>query len=291
MLQLQAGSPALGQFGGIVRDVVTFLLAFVVVYVVGRFVLLPAIDRALLARDYEAQLREFAGKITRIVVLVVALAIGFTLAGYGAVLSAIAILGGALVLALGFAAQDLVANVVAGVFILRDKPFLTGDWIEWDGGEGEVQEIDLRVTRLRTFDNERVTVPNSELANNAVTNPVANGTLRLRETFGIGYDVDVGRAREILIEEARSHPDLLDDPDPSVRLVEFGDSAVGLESRVWIRDPTKGAAARVRSEYAEAVKERFDAAGIDMPYPHTQLTGGIDVAEADAADAPTAAED
>ena len=291
MLQLQAGAPALGPFGGIVRDVVTFLLAFVVVYVLGRFVLLPAIDRALLAREYEEQLREFAGKITRVVVLVVALAIGFTLAGYGAVLSAIAILGGALALAIGFAAQDLVANVVAGVFILRDKPFLTGDWIEWEGGEGEVQEIDLRVTRLRTFDNELVTVPNSELADNAVTNPVANGTLRLRETFGIGYDDDVDRAREVLIEEARSHPDLLDDPDPSVRLVEFGDSAVGLESRVWIRDPTAGAAGRVRSEYGQAVKERFDAEGIDMPYPHTQLTGGIDVAEADAGNAPARAED
>ena len=291
MLPFQATPPALDPYAGIVRSVLTFLLAFVVVYLLGRFVLLPSIDRALLARGYEDQLRDFADTIVRTVVIVAAVAIGFTMAGYGAVLSAFAILGGALALAIGFAAQDLIANLVAGVFILRDKPFVVGDWIEWDDMKGEVQEIDLRVTRLRTFDNEQVTVPNSSLADTAVTNPVANGTLRLRQTFGIGYDDDIDSASDVLIEEARSHPDLLDEPDPGVRLVELGDSAVGLESRVWIRDPTAGAAARVRSEYAQAVKERFDAEGIDMPYPHTQLTGGIDVAASGSEPVGTPADD
>lgn len=291
MLPFQATPPAFDPYAGVLRDVVTFLLAFVAVYLLGRFVLLPSVDRALLARDYQDQIRGFVDTIVRVVVIVAAVAIAFTMAGYGAVLSAFAILGGALALAVGFAAQDLIGNLVAGVFILRDKPFVVGDWIEWDGNEGEVQEIDLRVTRLRSFDNEQVTVPNSTLATTVVTNPVANGTLRLRRTFGVGYDDDVDRASEIIVEEARSHPDLLDDPDPSVRLVELGDSAVGLEARVWIRDPTAGAAARVRSEYTQAVKERFDAEGIDMPYPHTQLTGGIDVASAGPESVETPADD
>jgi len=278
MRTLQVTGPTFGAYGGIVRAGVTFLLAFVVLYLLGRFLLVPAVERSLAARGYDETLRSLAAKVTRAVVVATAIAIGFTLAGYGAVLSSLAILGGAFALALGFAAQDLVGNFVAGVFILRDKPFVVGDWIAWDGGEGVVDDVDLRVTRVRTFDNEMVTVPNGTLANTAVTNPVAYGTLRLRETFGVGYEDDVDRVTEILVEEARAHDDVLNEPEPSVRLVEFGDSAVGLQAGIWIRDPTAGAASRVRSEYARAVKERFDDEGIDMPYPHTQLTGGIDVA-------------
>ncbi len=165
------------------------------------------------------------------------------------------------------------------MFIFTDKPFKIGDWIEWDGGSysGIVEDIDLRVTRVRTFDNEMLTVPNSVLTDDVIKNPVAKDKLRIQFLFGIGYDDDIHRATEIIIEEAEKHADILDDPEPSVRLTELGDSSVGLKSRFWIADPARGDFVKTRGEYVTAVKERFDAEGIDIPYPYRNLAGGIEI--------------
>jgi len=173
--------------------------------------------------------------------------------------------------------QNVIANFVAGVFIYTDKPFKIGDWIEWDGGDysGVVEDISLRVTRVRTFDNELLTVPNSALTDNVLKNPVDADKLRLKFVFGIGYDDDIEQATEIIVEEAERHPDILDDPAPSVRVTELGDSDVGLQSRIWIADPSRADFVRTRGEYVTDVKKRFDEEGIDIPYPVRTLEGDL----------------
>ncbi|SDF54444.1 Mechanosensitive ion channel [Halorubrum xinjiangense] len=256
-----------------------FVAGFVVVLLLGKLVLLPGLRRIIRARGFDEAVLSLGTNVLNTVVWVAAVAIGFAVAGYGSFLSAFAVFGGAIALAVGFAAQDLLGNFVAGVFILKDKPFEVGDWIEWNDNAGRVEEIDLRVSRVRTFDNELVTVPNSDLANNALTNPVAYDTLRQKFVFGIGYDDDIEQATDIIVEQAEAHEEILDDPGVSVRLVELGDSAVGLQSRWWIADPDRGDFVRVRSEYVTAVKEAFDEASIDMPYVHRQLTGSVEVIE------------
>ncbi len=263
----------------IAQRVVAFLIGLIVVLLLGRILIVPLVVKALENRGFDSAVRSLGESVTRALIWFAAIAVAFTLGGFGAFLAAFATLGGALALAIGFAAQDLIGNFVAGVFILKDKPFVVGDWIEWDGQSGRVEDIDLRVSRVRTFDNEQITVPNGDLANNAVKNPVAYDTLRQKFVFGIGYDDDINEATEYIIEEAESHPEIMSDPGPSVRLVELGGSDVGLQSRFWIEDPTRGDFARVRSEYVQAVKERFDAEGIDIPYAHTQLTGEVEVIE------------
>jgi small-conductance mechanosensitive channel len=285
MLPLQFGGVGVsGALTGILFSVVLFLVGFIGVLLLGRFVFVPAVKRVLGSRGFDEAVLSLGSSVANAVVWVAAIAIGFTMAGYGAFLSAFAVFGGAIALAVGFAAQDLLGNFVAGIFILKDKPFEVGDWIEWGGNSGRVEDIDLRVSRIRTFDNERITVPNGDLANNAVTNPVAYETLRQKFVFGIGYDDDIAQATDIIVEKAEAHDEILDDPGVSVRLVELGDSAVGLQSRWWISDPDRGDFVRVRSEYVTAVKEAFDEAGIDMPYVHRQLTGSVEVLESVADD-------
>ena len=285
MLPLQFGGAGLSAaLTGILFSAALFLVGFVGVLLLGKFVLVPAVNRVLGSRGFDEAVRSLGSSVANAVVWVAAIAIGFTMAGYGAFLSAFAVFGGAIALAVGFAAQDLLGNFVAGIFILKDKPFEVGDWIEWDGNSGRVEDIDLRVSRVRTFDNERITVPNGDLANNAVTNPVAYETLRQKFVFGIGYDDDIAQATDIIVEKAEAHDEILDDPGVSVRLVELGDSAVGLQSRWWISDPDRGDFVRVRSEYVTEVKEAFDEAGIDMPYVHRQLTGSVEVLESVADD-------
>jgi len=282
-LQLDAITNAV-DVAAIATTLIQFVAGFVAVLLLGKYVLIPGLRRVVRSRGFDEAVLSLGTNVLNAVVWVAAIAVGFAVAGYGAFLSAFAVFGGAIALAVGFAAQDLLGNFVAGVFILKDKPFEVGDWIQWEGNAGRVEDIDLRVSRVRTFDNELVTVPNGDLANNAVTNPVAYDTLRQKFVFGIGYDDDIGAATDIIVEKAELHEEILDDPEVSVRVTELGDSAVGLQSRWWIDDPDRGDFVRVRSEYVTAVKEAFDDAGIDMPYVHRQLTGSVEVLESVADD-------
>jgi small-conductance mechanosensitive channel len=281
---LQQGSvipDSLGEFltiyAGTIGAIVTFVVAFLVVYLLGKAVLVPAVRRILDRKGFDKSVRTLTDNLLSVVVWGLAIGVALTLAGFGGFIAALGVFAGAIALAVGFAAQDLLANFVAGIFILKDEPFEVGDWIEWNDMSGRVEDIDLRVSRVKTFDNERITVPNSELANNAVTNPVAYDTLRQQFLFGIGYGDDIEQARAAILDEANSHDEILDDPAPDVRVSELGDSAVGLNARFWIDQPGRSDFVRIQSEFVESVKERFDSEGIDMPYPYRQLTGGIDI--------------
>ncbi|WP_435363042.1 mechanosensitive ion channel family protein [Haloarchaeobius sp. DYHT-AS-18] len=260
----------------VAATVAIFLVAFAVLYVVGKYVLVRLTERSLESRGFKPGIVGLGSSIAGLIALVGALALGATVAGFGTVLVAFATLTGALVLAIGFATQDLVSNFVAGVFILKDEPFKTGDWIAWDGNEGVVREISLRVTTLDTFANEMVTVPNGQLANAVLVNPVGNDTLRVSYDFGISYDDDIEQAQRIITEVARTIDGVLLDPEPSAPVADLGDSAVVLSGRVWV-NPRETSAAGVRAQLVQAVKERFDVDGISMPYPHSELTGSVGI--------------
>jgi small-conductance mechanosensitive channel len=261
-----------------------FFLAFVALYFLGRIVVQPLVRRILESRDLDTHVGRPLLKLTNFALLFLSVAIAFGFAGFDSILTSLATIGAAATLAIGFAMQNAIANFVAGVFIFTEQPFRIDDWIEFDDNAGIVEDISLRVTRVRTFDNELLTVPNSQLADNVIKNPVAKDTLRLTFLFAIGYDDDIEEATEIVVEEAAAHPDVLDDPEPSVRLTELADSSVGLQGRVWIADPSRAEFVRVRGEYVTSVKRRFDEVGIDIPYPIRTLDGGIELSEIPAAE-------
>ncbi|WP_126664363.1 mechanosensitive ion channel family protein [Haloterrigena salifodinae] len=273
-----SGSEAVSQYGPVLISTVTTVLLFVVMfaltYYLGKKVLVRATKQSLQSRGLKAGLVSLSVSIVSILVLIAAVAVAATVAGFGTVLTAFATLAGALALGLSFATQDLISNFVSGVFIIKDEPFKVGDWIKWDGNEGVVKQIKIRVTQVETFDNELVTVPNNQLANTVLTNPVANETLRVSCDFGISYDNDITIAREAIIDTASNIDGVLADPGPAAPVTTLGDSAVVLTGRVWI-DPRKHSAAAIKAAFREAVKRRFDSEGVDMPYPHTTLTGEV----------------
>jgi len=273
-LLTNVGVPA----GGTIGAALTFVISLLLVYAVGKLILSPLFGRMLTSRGLETHARRPLKKIAHIVMVFLAVSVAFGLAGFGNFLTSLATIAAAATLAVGFAMQDVLKNFVAGVFIFTDKPFKIGDWIEWEEYSGVVEDISFRVTRVRTFDNELLTVPNSTLTEDVVKNPVDGEKLRLQFLFGIGYDDDIDRATEIIIAEAENHPDVLDDPAPSVRLTELADSSVGLKSRIWISQPKRSDFVRTRAEYVKAVKQRFDEAGIDIPYPQRELSGDIEMA-------------
>jgi small-conductance mechanosensitive channel len=241
-----------------------FVLVTGLLYVLGRLGIKPAVRWLFMRRELEPTIERTLEKLLGVGLVIGALLIGAWVAGFTAFLGGSALIVAALTLAVGFAAQDVLSNFVAGVFIVQDRNFNIDDWIEWNDNAGVIDDIGFRVTRIRTFDNETITVPNTELATNAVTNRMSNDTLRISYTFGIGYGDDIDAATRILLDVATEHDGILADPGASVRVAGLEETAIELQARFWISDPDREDFSVTRSEYLQAVTERCRAAGIDL---------------------------
>ncbi|ELZ27894.1 mechanosensitive ion channel family protein [Halorubrum distributum] len=265
--------PYLGPVTGIVVDAAIFLVVVAATYIIYKSVVTSILRRVFDRQGLDEHARRPLQKIVAFLVLFAGVTVAFGAAGYQGFLRSLATIAAAATLAIGFALQDVIKNFVAGVFIYTDKPFRIGDWIEWNGNSGVVEDISFRVTRVRTFDNELLTVPNHTLTSDVVKNPVAKKTLRLKFVFGIDYEDDVETATDIIVEEAEKSDAILEDPAPSVRLTELADSYVGLQSRIWIDDPSRADFVKARADYVKAVKQRFDEEGISIPFPQRTVSG------------------
>ncbi len=169
----------------------------------------------------------------------------------------------------GFAARDSLENFIAGVTVLVDKPFLVGDYIEIDDQYGQVDEITLRSTRLRTVRNRIMVLPNTEMITQRVTNHTKRNVLRLDIPFGIAYKERPDEAREVLLPIVEDDDRILSEPSPAAVVTEMDDSSVNMSLRFYIRDPSQEVS--MRWEYTEKVRETLREADIEIPFPHRQL--------------------
>lgn len=175
-------------------------------------------------------------------------------------------------LAIGLAAKDTLSNMIAGIFIVIDRPFEVGDRIEvWNAPKntsswGDVIEIGLRSTKIRTTDNLVMIIPNSSITSRDVTNYTAmSPEIRIRIPVGIAYEADLDKAEKILLATAESTQGVLKEPKPRVILRKFGDSSIELELGVWIEDAR--IKTRIESEIGKKIKKEFDRNKIEIPYP------------------------
>lgn len=172
-------------------------------------------------------------------------------------------------IAVGFAAQDTLTNMIAGITIFIDQPFKVGDWIMTGEVYGKVSEITLRTTRIRTNRNTWVVIPNHALIDSVLENHSKKGGMRVDVPVGIAYKEDIDRAREVLVEAVRDLPDQWRDIEPEVAVISLGNSSVDLHVRVWIENP--GRLRPTQAAIVERSKKALDAAGIEIPFPHLQL--------------------
>ncbi|MCF8024573.1 MAG: mechanosensitive ion channel [Desulfobacteraceae bacterium] len=172
-------------------------------------------------------------------------------------------------LALSFAAQDTIANLISGVALIIDRPFAQDDWISIGDLHAKVTEIRLRSTVLTTFDNETVVVPNKQLAQERVVNYTLTPKIRVRVPVGIAYKEDIEAARNVMLETVKGDSRIMESPSPIVFVTSLGDSSVNLEMRFWIEDSVMKFV--LMWEYIERVKVALDKAGIEIPYPHMQM--------------------
>lgn len=258
-----------------------FLVALTVVYLVGRVVVVPSALRVVRARNRNNPTIESAVETyLQVALLGVATLTGVVAAGYGDVLTRSAVVIAAVTFVFGIAGQQVFGSLISGIFLVADPDFNVGDWIAWPGGEGIVEAVDFRVTRVRTPDNETISVPNTDLTANALTRPYGRDTYRVTERVYVAYDEDLELALMELRQVATDRESVLDDPAPNVRVVELGENAITVEAELWIEDPANADALTLRSDFRRAVKRRFDAEDITLaPASAQELSGEVTVTE------------
>jgi len=188
---------------------------------------------------------------------------------------------GILAVAVGFASQQALSNMISGIFIIIFKPFRVNDRITIQGTiSGVVEDISLRHTVIRNFENRRVIVPNSIIGNEILVNADYEEALICKWIdMGIGYGADYKLAKKIIQEEAMKHPFFIDNRTPQekaeevdavrVRVLNWGDFSINIRAWVWTAD--NGAAFQLGCDLYESVKERFDAEGVEIPYPYRNV--------------------
>ena len=176
---------------------------------------------------------------------------------------------GVMGLALSFAAQDTLGNIISGVVIIIDGPFKEGDWVSIGQMHAKVTEIRLRTTVLTTFDNESVVVPNKQVAQERIINYTMTPNSRIKVPIGIAYKEDMQRARNIMLDTVKGDDRFLLDPAPNVIVTDLGASSVNMQLRFWTEDPLLKF--NLMWEYTEKCKHALDQAGIEIPFPHMQL--------------------
>lgn len=211
---------------------------------------------------FDETLFNFLGTVANYTVLTFALI--FILARFGIQTASLIAVIGAAGLAIGLALQGTLSNLASGLMLLAFRPFKIGDYVSAGGQGGTVKEIGLFTCELTTPDNVQVFVPNSDIWSGPIQNYSAHDERRVDLVFGVGYGVNLKEAeqviRETLAEELRIH----DDKPIFVKVTALGDSSVDLTVRVWV---ARADYLDVKCALLQAVKEAFDAAGIDIPFP------------------------
>jgi len=194
----------------------------------------------------------------------IALVIITTLGVFGVPTTSFAAIIGAAGLAIGLALQGTLGHVASGVMMLGFRPFDVGDFVEAAGVSGTVKHIGLFTTEMSTTDNKKLIIPNGMIFDDVITNYAGFTTRRVDFLFGVSYDDDLNKAMALIKEEIEKDGRGKTDPEPTIAVDSLGDSSVNILTRVWVdRDdyfPVKWA-------LTKAVKERFDAEGVSIPYP------------------------
>ena len=239
------------------------------IFVIGRWIagmLVRLVGRLMEKSKLDPMLVSFGTSILNAVLLLFVIIAALNQLGVDTT-SFIALIGAA-GLAVGLSLQGSLQNFAAGVLLVIFRPFKVGDVIEAGGASGKVEEIGIFTTTLKTGDNRVIIVPNGAIYGGVITNNSARDTRRVDMVFGIGYDDDIKKARDILQSIVDADERILKDPAPLIAVGELADSSVNFFVRPWVKS---GDYWSVRFDLNERVKAAFDEAGISIPYPQMDV--------------------
>ncbi len=242
---------------GLATLVIGMLVVRLIVKLISKTMVKSKVDESL-----QGFLTNIISLLLRVLVLVsVASMLGIKMTSFIAILSAMAF-------AVGLALQGSLANFAGGVLIILFKPFKVGDYVEAQGHQGVISTVQIFHTVMKTVDNKTIIIPNGPLSNGNITNYTSENLRRVDFSFGIGYNDDLKKAKEIIMRIVGSEDKILKSPAPFARLGELGDSSVNITVRVWAKTSDYW---DVYFDMMEAVKASFDSNKISIPYPQTDV--------------------
>ena len=243
-----------------------------VVILIGGIIAVAILSRASLA-IFGERLGPQGTMVVKKLVRYIGYAFAFILAlnhmglNLGAVLGAAGVAG----IAVGFAAQTSLSNIISGFFMIGERPFELGDIIEVDGIAGTVDTIGLLALTLRTFDNRSVRIPNETLVKTKLINITRHPIRRFNLDIGVAYDENIGHVLKVMQEVAETNLQCLNEPDPLIIFTGFGDSSLNFLLGAWCVQEDYGT---LRNTLPRELKERFDKENIEIPFPHMTLAAG-----------------
>lgn len=171
-------------------------------------------------------------------------------------------------LILGFGLQDTWTNMAAGVWLAIIRPFNKGDFVEVAGYSGIIEGIGVMSTVLKTFDNVVITIPNKNVWGAPIVNYTREPIRRITLDVGVAYGTDLDKAINVAMKVIKSHPKVLEQPEPAVVVTELADSSVNLQLRVWVKKEDYGA---TKADLVKAIYEEFSRNGIEIPFPQLDV--------------------
>lgn len=262
-LELLANEAFLRVLGQVVSAILILVVGFPLLFALGRGV------RGWVTRRYSAQRGLVAGKVVYYVGGIVLLLTFLGQVGIrlGPLLGAAGVVG----IALGFASQTSVSNIISGFFLIAEQPFRVDDVIQVGSTTGRVLSIDMLSVKLRTFDNRFVRIPNETIVKSEVVTLTRFPIRRIDLMVGVAYREELARVREVLLDVARDNRKILMEPQPMVLFEGFGASSVDFRFVAWA---TREHFMEARNSLADGVKARLDAEGIEIPFPHVSVYAG-----------------
>ena len=250
-------------------DIGMKLFAAIAIFIIGRWVakiVVNMVRKALSKTEMEDTLERFLCNILSAVLSVVVIIAAIGALGVETT-SLLAVLGAA-GLAVGLALQGSLSNFASGVLIVMFRPYTVGDFIEAAGIAGTVKEVQIFTTIIHTGDNKKIIVPNSQIMNGIITNYSGNDTRRVDLVVGCGYDDDIDKVYKVLQDIIASDDRILKEPEPAIALNTLADSSVNFNVRPWVKAADYWG---VYNGVTEQVKRKFDEAGLNIPYPQTDV--------------------
>jgi len=280
VLQQQYLTRLLTRYAEVIQQVVELVVVAATLYLLG-WLALRTVGKRLLERSrVDPTIESAVASGIHLAIVAVALLVGLDVAGFGGQLSGSTVLVAGITLAVGLAAQDALSNFVSGAFIVQDPDLNVGDTIQWNGAEGLIRDIDLRVTRVQTTENETVLVPNNELANSVVTNVTGDDPQAIVCTFTVDYDADLRGAVETIEAVASGIERVRSVPSPTVQVVDLSDTGVVLTAHLWLDRRDRSQRAEITSTFLQRVHARCETAGIDLSgTSQHDISGSIQFAE------------
>jgi len=263
-LQQQYLTRLLTRYTDVAQQVAELTFVAVVLYGLGWLALRTVGRWALDRSQVDPTIESAVASGVHLLIIAVSLLVGLDVAGFGGQLSGSTVLVAGITLAVGLAAQDALSNFVSGAFIVQDPDLNVGDTIQWNGTEGLIRDIDLRVTRVQTTENETVLVPNNELANSVVTNVTGDDPQAIVCEFTVDYDADLRGAVETIAAVAAGLERVRSVPSPTVQVTELAETGIVLTAHLWLDRRDRSQRVDIQSAFLERVHARCEMAGIDL---------------------------